>query len=191
MKAKEWIEILELNLKSVPKQERSGIIAYYKEMIDDGLESGVDEEEFVFTLGNPTDVAQKILADNGEKIFAKGDREERYENANTKAPTKSDGAWIRGLISIPLYVLTYTLLIILGSLIFAGGVAVLAGVIALPFSIVEWVSGAVVNGAGLFGISLGALGVGIALLIGSIMAFKSATKLNGKINSWIKGEQKA
>lgn len=191
MKAKEWIEILELNLKSVPKVERDGIIEYYKEMIADVLESGVDEEEFIFTLGNPTDVAQKILADNGEKIFARNDNDFAYENPPTNEPTKNDGAWIRGLMSIPLYVLTYTLLIILGSLIFAGGVAVLAGVIALPFSIVEWASGTVINGAGLFGLSLGVLGAGLALLIGSIMAFKSANRLNGKINSWIKGEQKA
>lgn len=189
MKAKEWMEILELNLRSVPKVERDGIIAYYKEMIADGLESGVDEEEFIFTLGNPTDVAQKILADNGEKIFGKRDTGVEYENTDTKAHIKNDGELIRGLISILLYALTYTLLIILGSLIFAGGVTVIVGVVALPFSIVEWASGTVLNGAGLFGISLGALGVGITLLIGSIMSFKSATKLNGKIKSWVKGEQ--
>ncbi|MBQ7373601.1 MAG: DUF1700 domain-containing protein [Clostridia bacterium] len=191
MKANEWIEILEKGLGPLPKDERDGVISYYKEMIADGLECGADEEEFVFTLGNPVDVANKILADNGEKIFSKNDGDCAYENADTQSPTQNDGAWIRGLIAIPLYALTYTLLIILGSLIFAGGATVLAGVIALPFSIVEWASGTVINGAGLFGISLSALGVGLALLIGSIMAFKSATKLNGKINSWIKGERKA
>jgi uncharacterized membrane protein len=65
MTAKEWLEILEVKVKVLPKDERDGIMSYYSEMIADGIESGTSEEEFINSLGNPNDVANKILAENG------------------------------------------------------------------------------------------------------------------------------
>lgn len=86
MTAKEWLEILESELKKLPKAEREGIISYYNEMIADGLECGKDEQEIVNSLGNPFDVASKILQENGIYQKAGEGNQEFYQ---TPPPRKN------------------------------------------------------------------------------------------------------
>ena len=68
MKTKEiWLDIFEDSLQKMPKSERNKIIEFYREMIEDKIESGIIEEEVIASLGNPYDVASKILDENGIK----------------------------------------------------------------------------------------------------------------------------
>lgn len=60
----QFLATLRRLLKELPEDERERILDYYREIIDDKIESGQTEEEAVLGLGNVYALAQKILAEN-------------------------------------------------------------------------------------------------------------------------------
>lgn len=57
----EFLEKLNSRLQALPEGELQDTLSYYDEMIDDKTESGLSEEEAVFELGSPEDVARETL----------------------------------------------------------------------------------------------------------------------------------
>lgn len=60
----QFLAALRRLLKSLPEEESEKILAYYREMIEDKVESGWSEEDAVQEFGNVYALAEKILAEN-------------------------------------------------------------------------------------------------------------------------------
>lgn len=60
MTKKEYLRRLKRALYGVPKEERDKLLDYYRELIDDGVESGKSEEEVVSELESPEKVAENF-----------------------------------------------------------------------------------------------------------------------------------
>lgn len=64
MNKEQFLAALRRLLRELLPDERERILAYYREMIEDKVESGQTEEEAVQSLGNIYALAQKILTEN-------------------------------------------------------------------------------------------------------------------------------
>lgn len=65
MKKEEYMRKLKYQLIDLPGEDLSQIEDFYEELIYDGLEQGLSEEEIVDRLESPEDVARKIRAEYG------------------------------------------------------------------------------------------------------------------------------
>ena len=63
MTKEQYLSELALKLTKLPQLERDNAITFYTEYIDDAMENGKTMQEIEVTLGNPGDVAAKIIAD--------------------------------------------------------------------------------------------------------------------------------
>lgn len=63
MKANEFLSILKKELSYLAKQEQSEILDYYEEMINDAIESGKSEKDFIASLGPIDEIARNIRKD--------------------------------------------------------------------------------------------------------------------------------
>ena len=64
MSKEQFLRTLHSLLKNLPEDELERIIGYYREMIEDKVESGQTEQQAVAGLGDIRALAQKILAEN-------------------------------------------------------------------------------------------------------------------------------
>ncbi len=64
MNKEQFLAALGRRLGRLPPDERERVLAYYREMIEDKVESGETEEEAVFGLGNIASLTRRILAEN-------------------------------------------------------------------------------------------------------------------------------
>lgn len=64
MNKEQFLMALRRMLKRLPEDELERVLAYYREMVEDEVESGKTEEEAVSGLGDLHTLAQKILAEN-------------------------------------------------------------------------------------------------------------------------------
>ena len=63
MNKEKFLAALRRRLRALPADEVERILAYYREMIDDKVESGWTEEDAVKEYGSISALAQKILAE--------------------------------------------------------------------------------------------------------------------------------
>lgn len=64
MNKREFLNCLEMELRSLPEAERNQMRMYYSEMISDKMEEGKTEEEAVAELKRPQYIAEEILANS-------------------------------------------------------------------------------------------------------------------------------
>jgi len=64
MNSELYLKRLRRRIKSLPDNERNTIIDFYREIIQDKIESGVSEAQAVAELGDVNLLAQKILMEN-------------------------------------------------------------------------------------------------------------------------------
>jgi len=64
MSEKQYFRKLRFLLRSLPRGERDRILQFYREILEDKIESGVPEQDAVNELGNVYGLAQKILEEN-------------------------------------------------------------------------------------------------------------------------------
>ena len=64
MTEKEFLSAIEKGLRDISAEEREKTLEYYKEMIEDRMESGQTEEEAVADIGNADDIVAQILAES-------------------------------------------------------------------------------------------------------------------------------
>ena len=57
MHKQEFLDELACNLSLLPPEERSRWLKFYEEIIDDGLEDGLVEDEIMASFGSPLVVA--------------------------------------------------------------------------------------------------------------------------------------
>lgn len=111
----EFIEILDVELAALKRVEREKFITYYEEIIDDYMENGFEEEAVIEKIGNPKVIAKNILSEQ--------------DTVDIKVPLTNSK-----VINMILLILGFPLW---GSLVFAGLMLVLSGVIVIwciPFT---------------------------------------------------------
>ena len=198
MTAKEWLEILKQNIKILPKNERTSVVSYYSEMIADGLESGVSEEEFIKTLGNPHDVTKKILAENGVKYTQSENSNEQQSASQTEPSKKRTPLWVLIILGFfvlsvvfPIFIAGLTTLLCLFVTFWAcfGAfvISAFACVIGIFIAIVMAIVGTVQSGWALVGASILATGVITLLAVGFWFISIYTTKLVEFIFKKLKG----
>ncbi len=65
MTKQEFIDRLTNELSQLDIGEQAGVIDYYNEMIDDGIENGKDETEMIESFGDPKQIADLLLSESG------------------------------------------------------------------------------------------------------------------------------
>lgn len=63
MKKNEFLSILKKELSYMARQEQNEILDYYDEMINDAVESGESERDFIASLGSVDEIARNIRKD--------------------------------------------------------------------------------------------------------------------------------
>lgn len=58
-----FLRKLEENLSGIPREDIKRSLDYYGEMIDDRIEDGMSESEAVYAVGEPEEVAKRIICD--------------------------------------------------------------------------------------------------------------------------------
>lgn len=173
MKTKEiWLNIFEDSLQKMPKSERNRIIEFYREMIEDKIESGIIEEEVIASLGNPYDVASKILDENGLKCNIK-DLTKKEEITEKKSKKEGLPLWLTLIVGffgvtvgIPLAISWFAVLIsfcaTFGALVISAGACTIAILLSIIFALAGFVEG----GWAIFGAALAGMGAILLLAVG-------------------------
>lgn len=71
MSKNDFLRSLDSKLSQLPENERRKHASYYEELIDDMVESGMDEADAVKKLGDPNDIAKEILTDTPLPLLVK------------------------------------------------------------------------------------------------------------------------
>lgn len=62
-----YFQMLRRRLKKLPDDDREKILAFYQEIVEDKIESGIPEEQALADLGDVQQLAQKILSENSNR----------------------------------------------------------------------------------------------------------------------------
>ena len=182
-----WLKILEDALKKMSKSERNRVLDFYREMIEDKIEGGASESDVVNSLGNPHDVAEKILEENGIKSTAEAAEEEQKAVVHTEPKKKGIPVWlacVSGIVVVPLaislIVSWFSVYISFVATFFAFVVSAFACVIAIFVSLIMAFTGYVPGGVALVGAAIA--GTGIVMLLA--VAFWYVCKYMTKATKW-------
>lgn len=169
MTKQEFLQQLEAGLSGLPEADIEEQLRFYSEMIDDRMEDGLTEEESVSQIGDPHEIAQRIISETPISRLVK-------EKVRNRAPL--------GTLAIILLVLGFPLwfpiVIAVFSVLFSIFVAMWATNFAVAVSTPALLGGSVMmfvrgNIAQGF-LSIGAAMVAAGLAILMFFAFKAITK---------------
>ena len=192
MSGKEWLEILEEKLKKLPKDERQKVVDFYTEIISDKIEDGCGGESVVFSLGNPSDIADKICRENG--IDCGGQREKENPKRNGKPLWFSiTVGFFAVAVGIPVAIalLASWIAVLISIWACFGAFLVGAGACAVGVfaSAIMALLGAVQNGWALFGGAIASVGITALLSVGFWYLAIGASKFSLWIISGARGEK--
>lgn len=108
MHKQEFLDELACNLSLLPPEERSRWLKFYEEIIDDGLEDGLVEDEIMASFGSPLVVASRIWDESCSTLPAEEKGSVRpIEAMNVTEPRpgslgKKIAYWATSVIWIPL-----------------------------------------------------------------------------------------
>lgn len=190
MNKQEFLARLNEGLYGLPKEELEERLSFYSEMIDDGMEEGLSEEEAVASLGPIGDMVSQTVAQTPFKKLVK-------EKVKNKRPIKAwetvllilgSPIWLPLLIAaaaiaLSLYAVLFALIIALWAIDLALAVSAVASAAA---GFAELFKGEYYQGLVLIGTGLALAGIAIFLFFGCLAATRGAIRLNGKIALWIK-----
>ena len=78
MKKEEFFAALAAGLSAMSEQERAGVLEYYEEIICDEVEHGVSEEDVLADLGDPVELARRVM-EEAENLARTGERPQEPE----------------------------------------------------------------------------------------------------------------
>ena len=176
-----WLRILEDALKKMSKSERSKVLEFYREMIEDKIECGSSEGAVIESLGNPHDVADKILGENGVKVEENIAEEPKVVKSEPKK--KGIPVWlacVSGIVVVPvaisLIAAWFSVYVSFIATFLALAVSAFACFISIFASLVMAFGGYVSGGVALVGFTIACTGVVILLTIGFWYVCKGMTK---------------
>ena len=148
MNKEEYLKELRKNLKRLPEQEINDALEYYTEYLE---EAGPENEAAILEeLGSPKDLARKIIIEAVDKEFIKEDSDDESSESSDNSDKKSKHSlWIvlLAVLAIPmspvvvilllaLLIVIFVILITLFAVVFAFGVAALAGLLSFILGII-------------------------------------------------------
>ena len=71
MTKKDFLELLRVKLKNLPKDDIEERVNFYSEMIDDRIEDGYSEEDAVKEIGNVDEISREIISKTPLKTLIK------------------------------------------------------------------------------------------------------------------------
>lgn len=167
MTKKEFVDILNKQLKYLPLKERQKTLTYYEEIFEDYEEEGLSEEEVALKLGSPIVIANEILDEthiSGRKpmsvlmiiLLVLG------------FPLWGSLVATAAILLLTVYILIWIPVVILGSFSIAFLAAGVVGIIGVPFVMME--------GLGIGVVQLGMAILCVGLCIPSTIACINVTK---------------
>ena len=185
----QFLSELQDRLKALPDREIDKSLEYYAEMIDEHIEEGMDEAQAVALIGEPKQVADKILREASLISIIKG-----------CAKNKKRGAWGWALIILgsPIWIALLASLVAVVISVYAVLWSVWISVFAVAVAICVSSLGAVVlavvafgqanSGVGIFfvGATMALLGLGVLALFGCGYLLRAIVWLSKKTWLFIK-----
>ena len=179
MNKQTFMQELEYRLRHLTDEDKFDALEYYSEYIDD-LNLPPDSDVCVH-LGTPKEVARQIIAQTTERKI-----EEQQEKKTTKGFGSVVWLAILGIFASPIalplafaaVVIFFSLLVTLGSIVFAFGVSgvacIASGLVLCVASIftISWPQKMIMMGGGLF-----VIGLGIMFILGTIALAKLMVKI--------------
>lgn len=151
MKRKEFIIALKNKLSKTNKLNREEVIFYYEELIQDAVDNGEDEKEFISRLGNVDEIIIKVSDDESFLVNIK-EKNQNYLSSLLNSTVR--------LISLIIY---YFLMVILGivaiSLLIGGGAFLVQTLLFWAKNAIESVDYLTLIGIILIGVGLIILGI--------------------------------
>lgn len=187
MEKNEYLSTLQRNLKNVPADEVSNIMAFYQEYFEDA--GPENEAKVIAELGAPEMLAVKASAN-----YVMNDIHNRDEENKNRKKSSVTNLWILILaicgspiwfpLGIAVAIVAFALVIAIGSVIFAFGiccVALMLSGIAMSILGIGAVIGIMTVGSstGLFAIGYGMVSVGLGILffMATVQVFRGCKKL--------------
>ena len=169
MTTKKWLKEFESYLK-LKRAERKKIVEFYAEVIADKRESGQTDEEIISSLGNPYDVAVKVMEESGITVIKKGETVKKKVVILDEAKKLPLWAIITlvffgVIIGLPLLAVVFSLAITCFALAFSGVAIAVSCAIGSVVSLFIAIFNPAMNGFAIFGGTLAATGVGILMAI--------------------------
>ncbi len=172
----QFLQTLEEKLNGLPQEDVAKSLAFYKEMIEDGMEEGLAEEEAVAALGGVEEIARQILAEIpltklvGHKLKPK----RALRGWEILLLVLGFPLWFSLIASAASVILSVIVTVwVIPILLCAADFALIAaGGVGVVLSPVQMATGSVGGGLLLLGCALAALGVSILLFF----VAKAATK---------------
>lgn len=172
MTKSEFINALRGCLAGIPEDEINSTVDFYCEMIDERMEEGFSEEDAVLAAGAPEQIAERIRRESGSKPESKPiKKKRRMKPWEIVLLVVGSPLWVSlGAVAIviilSLYIVVWSLLLVLYSVTVSFGAGVIAGVF----------SAVMMFAAGTFPVA--AVYLGAALLCAGLTVF--AAILSGK-----------
>lgn len=169
MTTKKWLKEFESYLK-LKRAERKKIVEFYAEVIADKRESGQTDEEIISSLGNPYDVAVKVMEESGMTVIKKGETVKKKVVILDEAKKLPLWAIITlvffgVIICLPLLAVVFSLAITCFALSFSGVAIAVSCAIGSIVSLFIAIFNPAMNGFAILGGMLVATGVGILMAI--------------------------
>ena len=186
----EFESALRARLSELPKSEIDDRIGFYIEMVDDRIEDGLSEEEAVSAVGSVEDIALEIVADIPFVKIAKEKIKKRRRLSAWEIVLLAVGSPIWLSLAVAALAVVISLCAVLWSLVavawavFAAFAGASLGAIALGVCVIVFENLWV--GIAMIGVGLVMAGVGVFAYIGSIYATKGIVKLTKVIAVGIK-----
>lgn len=171
MTKREFIAVLQRELYNLPKSDLEEQLSFYNEMIDDGMEEGLTEEQAVAKIGSISEILsqinhQKITYTDKAKTIAK---EKRKISAGTLTLIIAGSPiWIAILASLFAAVISlYVGLWVVATVVCAVGISFGAvAICALPLAVIYCFKGAIIGAVFVLGAGLTCAGITVFMWYG-------------------------
>lgn len=190
MKKNEFLSELRERLAGLSEMDLNRSLDYYAEMIDDRMEDGRSEDEAVAEVGTPAVIAEEILKEMPLAKLVKARVKPKRKMAVWEVVLLVLGSplWLALLITLfvavlSLYIVLWSVVISLWAVELALAATVLAGVVALPISLIQ---GNVWAGIALLGAGIFAAGLSMFGFYGCLYVTKGACLLGKKLFLFVK-----
>lgn len=173
MNKETFLKALRQKLTGLPKAEMEERLSFYKELIEDSIEAGQQEQEAIAALGSVEEIAAQILSDTPliklikERVKPKRQlRVWEWLLLGLGSPLWLSVCIALLVIGIALYAVLFSMLLALAAIGLAFGLCVLAALISAVF---RWIQGDFIGGFVMLGIAL--MGAGLTVLLCFVLPY--------------------
>lgn len=186
----EFITALNDRLSGLPSDEVGERIGFYVEMIEDGVEDGISEEEAVARIGTVDEIADRIIADVPFAKLAREKAKPKRRLAAWEIVLLAVGSpiWVPLLIAalvvvLALYIVLWSLIVSLWAVFASVAASAVGGAVG---GVLFTVTGSSLSGIAVIGAGVCCAGLAIFLFFGCTAATRGVAVLTKRIALGIK-----